>query len=149
MTNPATGERLPIYVADYVLMDYGTGAIMAVLGHDERDRVRRGFPLPVVQVIDADSHMVNSAQFDGLTRKRRRRESSTWLLELRARAPAVSFRLRDWSFSGSATGAAPFRSSTATSAASSRSGRGPSVLLPDMVNYLPKGSRRRRRTRSG
>ena len=66
-TNPVNGEQLPIYVADYVLMDYGTGAIMAVPGHDERDReFAEAFDLPIVEVIDEDGRLVNSGQFDGL-----------------------------------------------------------------------------------
>src|SRR4051795_5181484 len=54
-TNPVNGEKLPIWVADYVLMDYGTGAIMAVPAHDERDReFAEAFDLPIVEVIDDD-----------------------------------------------------------------------------------------------
>ncbi len=66
-TNPVNGERLPIYVADYVLMDYGTGAIMAVPAHDERDReFAEAFGLPVVEVISEEGMLVNSGEFDGL-----------------------------------------------------------------------------------
>jgi leucyl-tRNA synthetase len=66
-TNPVNGERLPIYVADYVLMDYGTGAIMAVPAHDERDReFAEAFDLPIVEVIDEEGRLVNSGPFDGL-----------------------------------------------------------------------------------
>ena len=64
--NPVNGEQLPIWVADYVLMDYGTGAIMAVPAHDERDgEFAETFGLPVVQVIDEDGKLVNSGRFDG------------------------------------------------------------------------------------
>ena len=50
--NPATGERIPIWIADYVLMEYGTGAIMAVPGHDERDfEFAQAFGLPIVRVV--------------------------------------------------------------------------------------------------
>ncbi len=66
-TNPATGERIPIWVADYVLMEYGTGAIMAVPAHDERDReFAETFGLPIVEVITEDEKLVNSGRFDGL-----------------------------------------------------------------------------------
>ena len=52
--NPATGSRIPVWIADYVLMDYGTGAIMAVPGHDERDfAFAQTFGLPIVQVVSA------------------------------------------------------------------------------------------------
>src|SRR3954465_2819531 len=66
-TNPVNGDKLPIWVADYVLMDYGTGAIMAVPAHDERDlEFAQTFELPVVTVIDEDGRLVNSAEFDGV-----------------------------------------------------------------------------------
>src|SRR6266545_2370947 len=67
VTNPVNGERLPVWVADYVLMAYGTGAIMAVPAHDERDGdFARTFDLPVRVVIDEDGRLVNSGDFDGL-----------------------------------------------------------------------------------
>ena len=66
-TNPVNGERLPIYVADYVLMEYGTGAIMAVPAHDERDReFAEAFELPIVEVVSEEGVLVNSGEFDGL-----------------------------------------------------------------------------------
>ena len=65
--NPVNGEKLPIWVADYVLMDYGTGAIMAVPAHDERDgEFAETFALPRRVVIDEDGKLVNSGRFDGL-----------------------------------------------------------------------------------
>ncbi|HWQ01138.1 MAG TPA: class I tRNA ligase family protein, partial [Gaiellaceae bacterium] len=66
-TNPVNGARIPIWVADYVLMDYGTGAIMAVPAHDERDRgFAETFELPAIEVISEDGVLVNSAEFDGM-----------------------------------------------------------------------------------
>src|SRR5579862_7302108 len=66
-TNPVNGAKIPIWVADYVLMDYGTGAIMAVPAHDDRDEeFARTFELPIIPVIDEDDRLVNSGQFDGL-----------------------------------------------------------------------------------
>src|SRR4051812_17267093 len=65
-TNPVNGERIPIWVADYVLMEYGTGAIMAVPAHDERDaEFAATFALPVVSVISENGTLVNSGEFDG------------------------------------------------------------------------------------
>ena len=59
--NPVNGERLPVYVADYVLMEYGTGAIMAVPAHDERDReFAEAFGLPIIEVVTEDGVLVNS-----------------------------------------------------------------------------------------
>ena len=100
VTNPVNGERLPIYVADYVLMDYGTGAIMAVPAHDERDReFAETFELPIVDVIDEEGRLVNSGRFDGLEAAIGATRIVEWLREQGRGAPAVSYRLRDWSFS--------------------------------------------------
>ncbi len=100
VTNPVNGERLPVWVADYVLMAYGTGAIMAVPAHDERDGdFARTFDLPVRVVIDEDGRLVNSGDFDGLPFEEAKRAIVEWLRERGRGAPAVSYRLRDWSFS--------------------------------------------------
>ncbi len=100
VTNPVNGERLPIYVADYVLMDHGTGAIMAVPAHDERDReFAETFELPIVDVIDEEGRLVNSGRFDGLEAALGATRIVEWLREQGRGASAVSYRLRDWSFS--------------------------------------------------
>ena len=115
--NPATGERVPIWIADYVLMEYGTGAIMAVPGHDERDfAFARTFGLPIVRVVAgpgedastplADAYtdneggrVVNSPPFDGLTTGEAKARIVAWLGE-RGRAKAtVTYRLHDWTIS--------------------------------------------------
>ena len=115
-TNPVNGERLPIWVADYVLMDYGTGAIMAVPAHDERDyEFARTFDLPVRTVVaprdgdppeegaysahTQDEILVNSAQFTGMASPEAKEKIVEWLEEQGKGAPAVSYRLRDWSMS--------------------------------------------------
>src|SRR6185295_10524491 len=98
--NPVNGERLPVYVADYVLMDYGTGAIMAVPAHDERDHeFADAFGLPIVEVINEDGVLINSGQFDGLPAEDAKRAIVQRLREQGRGAPAVSYRLRDWSMS--------------------------------------------------
>ena len=114
--NPVNDERIPVYVADYVLMDYGTGAIMAVPAHDTRDfDYARAFDLPVRQVVrpvdgEADESepyvahtdgevLVNSGELDGLPAPEGGRRIVERLeAEGRARF-AVNFRLRDWGFS--------------------------------------------------
>ena len=99
-TNPVNGGKLPIWVADYVLMDYGTGAIMAVPAHDERDlEFAETFDLPVVQVIDDDGRLVNSQEFDGLSYEDAKKAIVEKLRADGKGAPAVSYRLRDWSMS--------------------------------------------------
>jgi leucyl-tRNA synthetase len=100
-TNPATDEPIPVWVADYVLMEYGTGAIMAVPGHDERDReFAERFELPVREVVDEEQGLlVESAQFSGVPVAEARPAIVEWLSERGRGRPAVSFRLRDWGFS--------------------------------------------------
>ena len=99
-TNPATGEQIPIWVADYVLMEYGTGAIMAVPAHDERDReFAETFGLPIVEVVteDGDARRLRPV------RRHARRGGKDGDRRVAGRAgrakPTVSYRLRDWSFS--------------------------------------------------
>jgi leucyl-tRNA synthetase len=99
-TNPVNGERLPIYVADYVLMEYGTGAIMAVPAHDERDHeFAHAFDLPVREVISEKGVLVDSGAFAGLPADEGKRRVVEWLDGQNKGRPAVSYRLRDWSFS--------------------------------------------------
>ena len=99
-TNPVNDAQIPIWVADYVLMDYGTGAIMAVPAHDERDDAfAERFGIPIVEVIDEDGVLVNSEQFDGMPADRAKLAIVDWLAERGRAKTAVSFRLRDWGFS--------------------------------------------------
>jgi leucyl-tRNA synthetase len=111
--NPVNGEEIPMYVADYVLMEYGTGAIMAVPAHDSRDyEFARAFGLPVKRVIEGedpesardedglpysgDGPMVASGTFDGKHNREAYAEIVSWLEGERRGRPAVNFRLRDW-----------------------------------------------------
>ena len=108
--NPATGEAIPIWIADYVLMEYGTGAIMAVPAHDTRDsRVRDALPasrfgrwcggtgdLPLVT---EDGVLVNSGAFDGMSCGEAKRKVVAWLAERGAATPRVQYRLHDWCIS--------------------------------------------------
>jgi leucyl-tRNA synthetase len=115
--NPATGKEVPVWIADYVLMEYGTGAIMAVPGHDERDfEFATVFNLPIVRVVaapddtaatplesaftdDAAGHLVNSEQFDGLPVAEGKRAVTAWLAERGAGTPVTNYRLHDWCIS--------------------------------------------------
>src|SRR5260370_19522458 len=99
-TNPVNGERIPIWVADYVLMDYGTGAIMAVPAHNERDLAfAERFQLPVVLVIHEDGELVNSGEFNGMPAGDAKLAIVAWLEERGLGKTAVSYRLPDWGFS--------------------------------------------------
>ncbi len=99
-TNPVNEARIPIWVADYVLMEYGTGAIMAVPAHDERDGAfAERFDLPVVTVVDEDGQLVESAQFSGQPHTEGGEAIVEWLGTRGRGRPAVNYRLRDWGFS--------------------------------------------------
>jgi leucyl-tRNA synthetase len=99
-TNPVNDARIPIWVADYVLMDYGTGAIMAVPAHDERDgEFAERFDLPLKPVIDDDGKLVDSAQFSSLPHEEAAKSIVDWLGTRGRGRQAVSYRLRDWGWS--------------------------------------------------
>jgi leucyl-tRNA synthetase len=141
VVNPVNGERLPVYVADYVLMDYGTGAIMAVPAHDERDReFAEAFDLPIRTVIDEEGVLVESGDFTGMPAEDAKAAIVAWLREQGKGAPAVSYRLRDWSFSRQRYWGCPIPIVYCDDC-----GVVPvpdedlPVLLPDVDDYLPKG----------
>jgi leucyl-tRNA synthetase len=113
--NPINGERIPIWIADYVLASYGTGAIMAVPAHDERDfAFARAFGLPIRQVVappgsdagaeledaylahTADEILVNSGPYDGMPADEGGRAIVAKLAEADRAKPTVTYRLRDW-----------------------------------------------------
>jgi leucyl-tRNA synthetase len=110
--NPVNGKEIPIWVSDYVLMSYGTGAIMAVPGHDTRDwEFAKKFGLPIVEVVaggnieeeaytDIESGtMVNSEFLDGLEVKEAKEKITEWLEERAIGTRKVNYKLRDWVFS--------------------------------------------------
>ncbi|HXE43584.1 MAG TPA: leucine--tRNA ligase [Conexibacter sp.] len=104
--NPVNGEQIPMYVADYVLMEYGTGAIMAVPGHDERDfAFAQAHGLPVRRVIEGgdelpyagDGPLVNShPDFDGMGNREALEAIVAWLDREGKGHASVNYRLRDW-----------------------------------------------------
>jgi leucyl-tRNA synthetase len=108
VTNPVNGEQIPMYVADYVLMEYGTGAIMAVPGHDERDHAfATVFNLPIRRVIEdadggelpyaGDGPLVNShADFDGMGNRAALSAIVRWLDRDGKGHASINYRLRDW-----------------------------------------------------
>jgi leucyl-tRNA synthetase len=108
--NPVNGERIPIWIADYVLASYGTGAIMAVPGHDERDyEFAKQFKLPIVEVVSGGDlsegaytgpgTAVNSGFLDGLETPEAKRRMIEHLEEEGTGRGAVTYKLRDWLFS--------------------------------------------------
>ncbi len=108
--NPATGEAIPIWIADYVLMEYGTGAIMAVPAHDKRDfEFATQFKLPIRQVVKVadeplpsvseDGVLMQSGAFDGLPCREAGRKIVAWLAGRGMATPRVQYRLHDWCIS--------------------------------------------------
>jgi len=113
--NPVNGQRLPIWIADYVMMGYGTGAIMAVPAHDERDHAFAGkFDLPIVEVVaggddvqakafTGDGKLTNSANdevsLDGLDVTEAKAKITAWLEDKQLGHARVQYKLRDWLFS--------------------------------------------------
>jgi leucyl-tRNA synthetase len=116
VTNPVNGEQIPVFVADYVLMEYGTGAIMAVPAHDQRDYdFAVKFDLPITRVVEPasgeapegeafighseDERLMNSGEFDGMPAPEAKRAITAWLEERGLGRASVGYRLRDWLFS--------------------------------------------------
>ncbi len=109
--NPVNGKKIPIWVADYVLISYGTGAIMAVPAHDTRDwEFAKKFNLPIIEVLKSqvdvqtqawteDGIHVNSDFLDGLNKKDAIEKMLAWLAEKGCGKKAVNYKLRDWIFS--------------------------------------------------
>ena len=110
--NPVSGEEIPIFISDYVLASYGTGAIMAVPGHDERDwEFAKKFNLPIIEVVsggdiekeayvDCDTGIiVNSPLINGLSVDDAKTKITKWLVEQGLGEEKINFKLRDWVFS--------------------------------------------------
>ncbi|HEX3037675.1 MAG TPA: leucine--tRNA ligase [Oscillospiraceae bacterium] len=110
--NPLTGKEIPIFISDYVLVSYGTGAIMAVPAHDTRDwEFAKKFDLPIIEVVKggdvqkepftdcATGIMVNSGILDGLTVEQAKKKITEYLAEKGIGHAKVNFKLRDWVFS--------------------------------------------------
>jgi leucyl-tRNA synthetase len=153
--NPVNRARIPIWIADYVLMTYGTGAIMAVPAHDERDFTfakKYDLPIPVViappdwdggaleTAYTGSGHMVNSGPFDGTPVPEEIGQVTRWLEEQRIGKAAVTYRLRDWLISRQRYWGAPIPITYCQ-----EHGQVPvpedqlPVLLPDDVEWLPTG----------
>src|SRR4051794_12503813 len=148
--NPVNGERIPMWVADYVLMEYGTGAIMAVPGHDERDYdFAKTFGLPIKRVIGGgeelpypgDGPIVHShPQFDGLHNREALEQIVDWLDAQGRGHRSINYRLRDWLLSRQRYWGCPI-----PVVYCERDGIVPvpedqlPVELPDIADYAPKG----------
>ncbi len=154
--NPATGEAIPVWTADYVLMGYGTGAIMAVPAHDERDfEFARAFGLPVRQVVEipgvafdgtgatsghgvACNSSVKGCTIDGLDTTRAKAAIIEWLMTTGRGARRVNYKLRDWLFSRQRYWGEPFPIVYDEAGRHHPvSERALPVLLPELADYKP------------
>lgn len=108
--NPANNQEIPIYISDYVLVTYGTGAIMAVPAHDERDReFAQKFDIPIIEVVSGgdiekeaypgEGELINSGFLNGVHSKEARKQVVAWLEKEGIGEARVNYRLRDWLFS--------------------------------------------------
>jgi leucyl-tRNA synthetase len=153
VTNPVNGDQIPMYVADYVLAEYGTGAIMAVPAHDERDfdfatkhgvEIRRVIEAPAGEdgelPYSGDGPMVGSGRFDGLHNREAFAQIVEWLGGEGKGEPAVNYRLRDWLLSRQRYWGCPIPivHCDACGTVPVPDDQLP-VVLPDIEDYAPKG----------
>ncbi len=117
-TNPLNGAKVPIWLSDYVLADYGTGAIMCVPAHDDRDfEFAKKFDIPIIQVIakdgkaienmteaytEASGTMINSGEWNGMESAVLKKEAPHIIEKMGIGRKTVNYKLRDWVFSQSA-----------------------------------------------
>ena len=151
--DPVNGQKVPIWVADYILGGYGTGAIMAVPAHDERDlEFAEKFDLPVVQVIEkpensadagcytGEGELINSGDFDGLRSEEAREQVVAWLEQQGLGRSKTTYKMRDWLISRQRYWGAPIPMVHVD-------GFGPiavadeclPVILPEVENFKPTG----------
>lgn len=150
--NPANGEKVPVWVADYVLWGYGTGAIMAVPAHDERDfAFAEKFGLPIIEVVErpedtseqcyhGEGLLVNSAQFDGMPSSEAREQIVSWLEQQGSGRSKVTYRMRDWLISRQRYWGAPIpiiHCDKHGAVAVPESDL--PVILPDVADFAPRG----------
>ncbi len=152
-TNPVNGAQIPIWIADYVLMGYGTGAIMAVPGGDQRDwEFAETFDLPIIRTVappegfdgqawEGEGAAINSGFLDGMQVPEAKRTMIEWLEEKGVGSARVTYRLRDWLFSRQRYWGEPFPivhredGSYAALPADALP-----IRLPDVASYKPTGT---------
>jgi leucyl-tRNA synthetase len=157
VTNPVNGEQIPMFVADYVLMEYGTGAVMGVPAHDQRDyEFAVEFDLPIRHVVapedgeapegeafvahGRDERLINSGEFSGMSAEEGQQAIVAWLEREGKGNPSVSYKLRDWLLSRQRYWGCPIPIIYCE-----RCGIVPvpddqlPVELPDVQDYQPKG----------
>ena len=158
--NPVNNKKIPIWISDYVLISYGTGAIMAVPAHDERDfEFAKEFSLPIVPVVEPDDSeqaglvkkgelcfvgdgiAINSGRFNGLPTAQFKEQITNWLAERGQGKKAVNYKLRDWLFSRQRYWGEPFPIlHTRDNCVVGLSEQDLPLELPEVKNYKPSGT---------
>ncbi len=149
--NPVNNTRLPVWISDYVLTGYGTGAIMAVPAHDERDHEFAGkFRLPVIEVVQpaqpvggcftGEGTAINSGLLDGLPTAEAKAKITDWLEEHRSGRSAVQCKLRDWLFSRQRYWGEPFPVVWENGRHRALAASELPVLLPELADFKPTGT---------
>ena len=155
--NPVNDERIPVWISDYILLSYGTGAIMAVPAHDERDfDFATAFDLPIVRVVapeaggdpnaplteaePADGVAVNSGPFDGQTTAEFKKSIVKWLEDHKVGHAAVNYKLRDWIFSRQRYWGEPIPVLHTDSGIVPLDYSELPLLLPEVESYKPTGT---------
>ncbi|MHC4616942.1 MAG: leucine--tRNA ligase, partial [Planctomycetota bacterium] len=158
--NPVNNEKIPIWISDYVLISYGTGAIMSVPGHDERDfEFAKRFELPIIPVVEpddgeqaelvkqgklcfiGDGKAINSGRFDGLPTAEFKEQITNWLAERGLGKKAVNYKLRDWLFSRQRYWGEPFPIlHTENGGVAGLSEQELPLTLPEVESYKPSGT---------
>jgi len=158
--NPVNGEKIPIWISDYVLISYGTGAIMAVPAHDERDfEFATKFNLLIIPVVEppdseqaelvkqgklcfvGDGRAINSGQFDGLSTPEFKEQITNWLAQKGQGRKSVNYKLRDWLFSRQRYWGEPFPIlHTEDGCVVGLSEEDLPLELPVVENYKPTGT---------
>ena len=149
--NPVNNTRLPVWISDYVLTGYGTGAIMAVPAHDERDHEFAGkFRLPVIEVVQpaqpvggcftGEGTAINSGLLNGLPTAEAKGKITDWLEEHRSGRSAVQCKLRDWLFSRQRYWGEPFPVIWENGRHRALAASELPVLLPELADFKPTGT---------
>ena len=151
-TNPVNGEKIPVWIADYVLMTYGTGSIMAVPAHDERDNeFASKFGIPIIEVVrppegfegtcfTGEGVAINSGFLDGLKTTEAKEKIIDWLEEKKVGKKCINFKLRDWLFSRQRYWGEPFPIIWEDGQHQALSENELPVLQPDLEDFKPTGS---------
>lgn len=147
--NPLSGQEIPIWISDYVMMDYGTGAIMAVPGHDERDfEFAKEFSLPIIRVLESDTELpftgdgklCNSGFLNGLSKTEAIKKACAHIEKENIGQKQIQYKLRDWLFSRQRYWGEPFPILHSLDGPRAVPVNELPVILPEVANYEPSDS---------